>query len=287
MAPRQDRGRRADAANRHRPLTAGDLLAGAPLHVLGRAVLALDEVDSTNAFLLRCAGELPDGTIATAEYQTAGRGRLGRSWAAPRGSSVLLSLLLRTPADAPLLTHATLLGAVAACEAAEGVTPLRVGVRWPNDVIVGRKKLGGVLAESRPLPAVDNDPADQRALVLGIGLNCLQQAGHLASGDLAGRATSLELELRDPVDRAAIARALVTRLDAHLANCRENEKEWRKLAALWRERCEDIGSLVTLEHDGGTYRGTVLEVEDDGGLVVELERGGRRRFGPATTTRAW
>lgn len=264
----------------HRPLTPADLLPHGPLHRLGRRVVVLDAVDSTNQFLLEQAGALGDGAIAWAEYQTSGRGRLGRRWEAPRGSSVLLSVLVREPAGSPMFTQGALLAAVAACEAIESTSACSPGVRWPNDIVRGGRKLGGVLAESSALPAT----AD-RALVIGVGINCLQQRGHF-SGELAQTATSLECECAHPVDRAVIAAALVARLDHWLVACRAGPTGWRKVHAVWRARCEDPGTRVTLEHNGRTYCGTALEVSDTGDLVVELDEGGRQPFAAASTTRA-
>jgi BirA family biotin operon repressor/biotin-[acetyl-CoA-carboxylase] ligase len=237
----------------------------------------LDEVDSTNAYLLRRAGELPDGAVVSAEYQTAGRGRLGRSWVAPRGSSILVSVLLKGGLNAVALeSNATMLGALAACEAVESATDCHAEVRWPNDILAGGKKLGGVLAEAGFL-------AGGRALVLGIGLNCLQQRGHFA-GQLADRATSLELQSPGVVSRAAVAAALLARLDAWVASV-STAGDSATLRSTWRGRCADLGRRVTLQHSGTPYSGTVIDITGDGDLEVQLDLGGRRRFGAATTTR--
>ncbi len=263
----------------HRPLTADDLLARGPLRRLGRRVFMHDSVDSTNQFLLEHAGEVGDGALASAEFQTAGRGRLGRRWEAPRGSSVLLSVLLREPPDTPLLSLGALLAAVAACGAIEDTTDCSPGVRWPNDLMCCGRKLGGVLAEACALSATT-----ERAVVIGVGINGLQQRGHFRSA-LAQTATSLECECTQPLNRAALAAALVARLDRWLVLCREQPAGWSQMRAAWRARCDDVGTRVTLEHDGRAFRGTALEISDLGDLVVQLDEGGRRHFAAATTTR--
>ena len=265
--------------NSHQPLTAADLLSRGPLRRLGKRVFVHEAVDSTNQFLLARASELDDGAVAYAEFQTAGRGRLGRRWEAPRGSSVLLSLLLREAPDNPLFSLGALLAAVAVCEAIEAATDCAPGVRWPNDIVRGGRKLGGILAESCGLPGT----AD-RALVIGVGINCLQQRGHF-KGDLAQMATSLECECSHPVNRAAVAAALLARLDDWLARCRSQPTVWGQVRSAWQARCEDVGTRVTLEHDGRTYRGTALEISDAGDLVVALDDGARRQFVAANTTR--
>ena len=252
------------------------LFPGGPLRRLGQRVLTLAEVDSTNAYLLARAADLPDGTVACAEFQTAGRGRLGRRWEAPRGASVLLSVLLKEPAGSLLVRQATLLAAVAACEAIEQTTLCRPGLSWPNDLVIHGRKLGGIIVESTGLAA-------GRAAVIGIGINCLQQRGHF-SAELAERATSLEIESPEPIDRAAVARALVARLDDHLAGA-DSAGAGVNILAAWKSHCEDIGARVTLSADRRTYVGTVLDISDDGDLLVQLDEGGRRYFTSATTTR--
>ncbi len=261
----------------HRPLTRDDLVA-VSLHRLGRQVLTFDTVDSTNAALLRQAAELPDGTLAAAEMQTAGRGRLGRRWESPRGASVMLSVLLHEPVGSPLLPLGGLLGALAACEAVEQATACTPAVRWPNDVVIAGRKVAGVLAET-------TGSGPTRALVIGVGINCLQHAGHFSPA-LAGRATSLDLACPGPVARAAVAAALVQRLDVWLADGGRADRV-AALRTTWRRRCVEIGARVTLEHDGRSFTGTMLDIDDDGNLIVELDRGGRRHFVAAVTTQVW
>jgi len=262
----------------HTALTKDTLFPRGPLGRLGRNVLLFNEIESTNACLLARAAELPDGTVACAEYQTAGRGRLGRSWEAPRGAAVLISVLLKEPADSRLVALATLVGALAACEAIEQATLCRPTVRWPNDIVLSGRKAGGVLVESTPVP-----PAATRALAIGVGINCLQQRGHFA-GALAHTATSLEIESPQPVDRGAVARHLLECLDAHLASP-ATEHDARAILAAWKRRCEDLGAHVSLQHDRHTYAGTVLDIDDNGDLLVQLDEGARRYFAAATTTR--
>lgn len=271
--------------NSHRPLTLTDLLPHGPLRRLGQRVSLLKTIGSTNQFLLEQATEAADGTVAHAEQQTSGRGRLGRRWAAPRGSSILLSVLLIEPADTPLLSQGALLAALAACEAIEAATDCTPVVRWPNDLVLGGRKLGGVLAESSLLPAGKAE-SSQRAVVIGVGINCLQHRGHF-TGPLAQTATSLECESTHTVDRGSVAANLLNRLDHWLVLCGEKPDGWAQMRSAWRRRCEDVGTRVTLEHDARTFTGTALDIADNGDLVVQLDEGGRRHFAAATTTRAW
>ncbi len=271
----------------HRPLDPDDLLACGPLRRLGRNVIVLRETTSTNQLLLDHAHELPDGTLATAEYQTAGRGRFGRRWHAPRGATIALSVLLHEPADSPLVADIWLRAAIAAARAIEAMLPLTVDLRWPNDLQLAGRKVGGVLVESRPVAPRIGRPArgvpstgPDRALVVGIGINCLQQRGHFPP-ELRGRATSLEIESTQPVDRPGLAGRLVAELDAVVTD-RTPDAELRDEYA---RRCHDLGQRVTLIENARSYRGTVVEIDRDGGLIVQLDDGGRRHFASATTTR--
>jgi BirA family biotin operon repressor/biotin-[acetyl-CoA-carboxylase] ligase len=266
----------------HTPLNEATLMSGATLRRLGQRLVAFDELDSTNAYALTQAPNLPDGTVILSEYQTAGRGRLGHSWQSPRGASILLSVVLKEAADSPLIKRTTMLAALAACEAIETASLCRPLLRWPNDLLLSGRKLGGVLVESTPLPkSAGQRPL--RAIVLGIGINCLQQRGHFV-GELAGSATSLEIESPSAVHRAAVARRLLETLDRHLAHLGA-EAGPAEIVAAWKSRCNDLGRRVTLRHDRKTYCGTVLDITDDGDLLLELDRGGRRCFAAATTTR--
>ncbi len=270
----------------HRPLTVADLLPRGPHRRLGRQVLLFDRIDSTSSLLLSRAGELPDGTIAAAEFQSAGRGRHGRRWQAPRGAAVLMSALLHEPPETPLVQHAALAAAVAVAEAIESVTECRPVLRWPNDITLTGRKVGGVLAESKSLTESGGAGLPKRALVIGIGLNCLQQPGHF-QGELAGKATSIQIGSSAPVHRAPLAAAILERLDDWVAVLTRGPAGVSSLLAAWLARCEDIGTRVRLRSDARDYEGTILALTPEGDLLVELDRGGRRCFGPATTTRLW
>jgi BirA family biotin operon repressor/biotin-[acetyl-CoA-carboxylase] ligase len=261
----------------HRPLNQSDLLAHAPLRRLGACVLLFDRTDSTNRRLLEAAAELPDGTIASAESQTAGRGRMGRAWHCPRGAGLLISVLLHERDDAPLLRLSTTLAALAAVEAVRQTTECAPVLRWPNDIYLDARKLGGVLCETTPLGGA------RRALVIGVGINCLQQPAHFPP-ELRERATSLEIASSRAVDRAALAGALIARLDARLAEVATGGGAERLLAD-WAGLCADVGQAVRLVESGVEHAGRIVALRADGGLLVELDAGGRRHFAARTTTR--
>lgn len=143
----------------------------------------------------------PEGTVAVAEEQTEGRGRLGRSWEAPLGSSVLMSVLLLPPVEAPRLPELSLVAGGAVAEAITRVTGIEPSIKFPNDVLIRGRKVAGILAES----------SDGR-VVLGVGVNVNQSLEDLP--DIVDtEPTSLLLELRAPVNRAQLLAEILLQLE--------------------------------------------------------------------------
>ena len=179
-----------------RPLTADDLRSAGPLQRLGGHIHMRPETTSTNSFLLEHAAtcistvrwRLPN-TRRPAVDATSASGRLR---AARRSCSAFCWSSGPIRRLSPL---AALLAALAAAEAVEAATTCQPSLRWPNDIVVESRKLGGVLAETS---ARESSPTATRNLVLGIGLNCYQQRGHFPP-ELAERATSLDLEASEPI----------------------------------------------------------------------------------------
>jgi BirA family transcriptional regulator, biotin operon repressor / biotin---[acetyl-CoA-carboxylase] ligase len=143
----------------------------------------------------------PEGAIAVAEEQTEGRGRLGRSWHAPAGTSILVSVLLRPQVEPARLPELSLVAGGAVAQAIAEVTGLEPSIKFPNDVLVDGRKVAGILAES----------SDGR-VVLGVGVNVNQSAGELPP-DAQTEPTSLQLELGKPVDRRVLLAAILLLLE--------------------------------------------------------------------------
>ena len=211
---------------------------------LGRPRLHLRDTDSTNerARALAAAGA-PHGTLVTASEQSAGRGRQGRTWSAPAGQALLMSLLLRDPPR-----FLPLAAAVAVAEVAgDGAQ-----IKWPNDVLLDGRKVAGILVEGRP---------QERWAVLGIGLNVAIRVEDLPA-ELRDTATTLGLTPRDVEPTLERLLAALTR---RLADSE------RTVLAAWRTRDALRGREVRWAAGTGTAAG----VDDDGRLLVELAGGGR------------
>jgi BirA family biotin operon repressor/biotin-[acetyl-CoA-carboxylase] ligase len=230
---------------------------------LGSPFLYFPTVASTNdvAVALSAQGEC-EGAVVTADEQTAGRGRRGRSWFSPAGSGLYVSVVL-TPGRARLdptraATLLTLAAGVALAEAVSAATGLTVDLKWPNDLHVERRKLAGILAE-----AVGAEPSDG-AIVLGYGINVAPAA---YPPELADRATSLETELGRSVDRAAL---LVETLAA-LARRYDDLLEGRFDAILdaWRARAPaSVGARIQWTDASGRQSGVTAGIDEHGRLLV-------------------
>jgi len=157
-----------------------------------------ESTDSTQRMLAEDAAE---GAIAVAEVQTEGRGRLGRAWEAPAGTSVLVSVLLLPAVEAPRLPELSLVAGGAVAQAIAEVTGLEPAIKFPNDILVHSRKVAGILAES-----------SEGRVVLGIGVNVNQTLEQLPAGAKT-EPTSLRLELGGPVSRARLLAAILLQLE--------------------------------------------------------------------------
>jgi BirA family transcriptional regulator, biotin operon repressor / biotin---[acetyl-CoA-carboxylase] ligase len=223
-----------------------------------------DAVDSTNRWLLDAArGGAPDGLVAWADVQTAGRGRRGRTWEAAPGSALLVSILFRPDGDATDVAAAGTAVAVAAVEAVRAVAGVEVGAKWPNDLVAVRapwtdRKVAGVLGEALLRGA------EPEAVVVGIGLNVAAAA---VPPDLADVATSLDELAGRPVDRVEVLVALLVAL----------ERWWRAprrvLLDAYRGACATLGRVVRVDRTGDVVEGEAVAVLDDGRLRVRTATG--------------
>lgn len=245
---------------------------------VGRRIVHLETTDSTNdeAWRRLPAGDA-DGLVVLAEFQTNGRGRMGRVWQAARGASVLCSVLIEDDASALTPASVGLAAGVAIHDAIVDATGLPCVIDWPNDVLIADRKVAGVLVESRKSP--DGTPV----YVMGVGINCLQHAGHFPE-EIAGRATSLDMESAAPISRQLVVGRLLERMDEWFA--KPNRWTDADLRVAWLARALPLGRRVSLVHQGKTHRGSIIDLDPAEGLVVQLDAGGVRMFAAADTTTA-
>lgn len=220
-----------------------------------------DTVDSTNLVCKRMAAEgAADGTVVIADGQTAGRGRLGRSFQSVRGLGLYLSVLWRPATEPQQWMALPALGAVAAVRAIERVCGLQAQIKWPNDLVLQGKKVGGILTESVLLPR-------QAAVVLGIGINVAHRPEDF-DGEVRDLAASLELLAGRHVDRAALAAALVEELDILRREALEHPRLWLEE---YRQKCLTVGREVQVIAGDAVRPATALAVDEEFGLTVRYE----------------
>lgn len=233
----------------------------------GRPAACFERIDSTNSYLREAAAAgAPHGTLALADLQTAGRGRLGRTWEAPARSSLLFSLLLRPRWPVERLAWAAMIAGLAAVEGVEATTDLVLSLKWPNDLIAvtadGRRcKVGGILVEllhaDRPQPAV----------IVGTGINVNIPAAELPVGRLPP--ASLLVLLQRLVEREALLAAILARWEAHDTAAEQGRSPF----AAWRSRLIGLGEWATVSTPAGSRQGTAEGVDDSGHLLLRTADG--------------
>jgi len=309
-------------------LLAYEIARGLGTAAIGTQVECHDRVGSTNDLSWQRVYEgAPEGHVTFAEEQAAGRGRMGRTWECRPGNGILMSVVLRPPLAAnegPLLT---VMASVATAQAVHERFRLAALIRWPNDITISGRKVGGILVEARSLPPLSADCGEGQpgitplrggmtrdlsavrsappawshehsvksmrspglptgsghaAFVLGIGINVNTPVEDFSEG-LRGTATSIRAHLLHPVSRMEFARSLLRTLDRWYGLLLRGEKT--RIAEYWRNSSCTLGRHVVLAEGGKEYRGRVLDLSLEHGLIVQLERGsGTRIFHPSLTT---
>jgi len=227
--------------------------------VVGRRVAVWNRVASTNDLAARAAASLANqGLVILAEEQTAGRGSRGRTWTAPAGSAVLMSVLLFPPAPLADPAWLTALAAVAVAGVVSGATGRDARIKWPNDVRVDGRKVAGILVERG------------RGTVVGIGLNVNLEADDFPPG-LREAATSLRRLAGRTLDRSDVVRDVIRALDALYDRAAAEGPE--SLHDAYRERSEHLGRAVEVATPAGPVLGRLVDLDLRSGLVVEQDDG--------------
>jgi len=241
-------------------------LAANPDLVAEVSIEVLDEAPSTNAVAVeRAQAGAPEGLVVLADHQTAGRGRLDRSWETPPGTAVTFSLLLRPTAPTRSWPWLPLLTGYAVDKALKA-RGLAAGVKWPNDVLIGERKVAGILVERIETP-------DGPAAVVGVGLNTSMTEAELP----VPHATSLSIESGEEPDRIEVFFEV-------LASIREAYDAWQaggdlngmRLAESYTKACVTVGKDVRVDlPDGSVLEGRAVDIDPAGQLVVRTTEGDR------------
>lgn len=258
----------------HRLLASPDAITVAELRAvlrtarMGQIVEYRAQVGSTNELAKAMArAGASEGTVVVAEAQTEGKGRLGRDWHSPPATGIWMSVILR-PALAPRsATRLTLAAAVAVAGAIRQVAAVAVGIKWPNDIVVGSRKLCGILTE------MELDEERIHFAVVGIGIN-VNTAADQFPPELRSVATSLAAERGEPVPRAPLAAAVLARLEEAYTALLNGEFD--RIRNDWRAASVTLGRWVRIlpaAGGGEALTGLAEEVDADGALLVRLPDG--------------
>ena len=232
---------------------------------MSRRVQWLESTASTNDVAARLAESgAEEGTIVVAETQTAGRGRHGRVWVSPPGAGLYVSVILRPAMGAATDDHpaslVTLASGVAIAEAVRAVTGLPATIKWPNDVLIGGRKLAGILAEAAVQAGV------LQFVVVGFGVN-LQRAAF--PPQLAPRVTSIEAETSRAPDRGLILAAILAAMEERYDDLRDGRFD--AILTAWRQLATSLpNARVEWDSPAGVVRGRALDIDRYGALLVNV-----------------
>ena len=230
--------------------------------IIGRKVIYLQEIDSTNEFAKKIAPQEGEGTVIVADIQTKGRGRMMRTWSSPKGG-LWMSVILK-----PNPRHITKLVFISALAVVETLAEFGIEgkIKWPNDVLVSGKKICGILSEGR------YSKSGIEYVILGLGIN----VNNKLPEELKGTATSMREVLGFEVPLTEVFKKLLGRLDSwYLIYLREN---YREILNKWKIHSAVIGKRVRVITDKGEIIGIAIDIDEDGALILKQNDGVLRRI---------
>jgi BirA family biotin operon repressor/biotin-[acetyl-CoA-carboxylase] ligase len=238
--------------------------------VIGRDIQVFEQTTSTNDVIEKLARDgVKEGVVVFAESQTKGRGRLGRKWMSPTHKGLWFSILLRPDLRPQEATQLTVASATALRRAIEFETGLKPEIKWPNDILIGGKKVAGILTE------LSAEVDRVKHIILGIGVDVNLDANEFPA-ELKKIATSLKIETGEAVSRAELAVAILRELDFDYA--RICARKFSEVADEWESHCATIGKNVTVLIGDRKIRGRAESLDDDGALRVRTEHGHLERI---------
>ena len=228
---------------------------------LGHPVYLFDQLESTNTHALKMADKgTAHGTVVLADYQSTGKGRLGREWHSPANMNIYFSVILTQHPRQPFIAWIPLATGIAIAETIEEITELNVSLKWPNDLLFETKKLGGILCEST------NKGPNGRAIIVGVGININCREIHFPS-ELKKIATSLAIQAGRPFDRHALLTTLFSKLEYYYE--RVLDSDLATLESNYIPRCSTLGRHIQVQLPGNTLvEGIASEIGHEGELHV-------------------
>lgn len=239
----------------------------------GRKLYCRRETGSTNNDAKRCGEEGdPHGTVVVADMQHAGKGRRGRGWQTTPGTALSFSILLRPDFPAQRASMITLVMALAVAQAVEAALDgnMSVRIKWPNDIVVNRKKVCGMLTEMTMTPEMN----EIQYLVVGVGINVNNESPLEFQEEIRDKATSLRIEKGARLNRAALLQDVLCRFERHYQTFLET-LTMSELREAYQARLQGLDGEVRVLDPAGEYTGVSRGINDRGELLVERENGER------------
>lgn len=232
---------------------------------IGRNYIHFESITSTNDYAKEIAFKCDNGTVIVSEEQTSGRGRLGRSWISNKGEGIWMSIILKPDLNPQGAVKLTQVAAVAVVDSIKDATGLSSGIKWPNDIIVDRKKVCGILTEM-------NAELDKvYYVVVGIGLNANVTT---FPQDLNDKATSLLISAGKKIDRKQLTALILNNFEKYYGVYLS--KGFSYIRTMCIKYSLTLNSDVRIISNNHEYIGHAIDIDDDGNLVVELKNGDRK-----------
>ncbi|MEE9591706.1 MAG: biotin--[acetyl-CoA-carboxylase] ligase [Thermodesulfobacteriota bacterium] len=251
--------------NSDRPFNAFEITSGLKTEYVGKEIHFYKKLDSTNDTAFKMAkANASEGTVVVADYQEAGRGRLGRKWESPPGGNIYTSIILRPPIPPHDASKLTLLTSVAVSETIGHYLPHSTFIKWPNDILIGSRKISGILAE------MDSEMDRVNFIIIGIGVN-VNVARDIFPEELRCSITSLKEETGKDVSKVEFLQMLYFNLEKWYRNYLDSGFEHVKDA--WQRFSSIEGKAVTVRQFDDTIQGTALGIDKDGALILLKKTG--------------
>ena len=227
--------------------------------IIGRNFIYCDEIDSTNTQLLSGKQQYKkNGTVLLAEKQLSGKGRKNRTWQSAKGLNLTFSILLTKEVISELNpNHINLLSSLIVAEAIENLYQLRTELKWPNDILINKKKVAGILIET----SIKGSKVER--IVIGIGINLNQL---IFQGDFNFPPTSLKLEVNSEIDRENILAEVLNIFEERLFNLQTSSDS---LLKDWRSKCKMIGDKISITENEEIKTGIFHDIDENGYLLLK------------------
>lgn len=263
-------------------LTEGEILPWLHSEIIGKHLICLDTIDSTNDYLKQNSRQFPSGTVAVADQQTGGRGRLGRSFHSPGGTGIYMSAILKPDISPMKAMNLTAYTAVAVCDGIQRATGLQPRIKWTNDLVLNERKICGILTEM----AVEGESGQLQCIVLGIGINVNEKENDFPA-EIRNIAGSLAMAVEHPIQRGQLTAEIINSLDRMYADWREGKGNYLDR---YRAACVTLGKEVQVMRPGRPVQDAFAEdIDDEFSLIIRLPNGSHEtiRAGEVSVRGLW